>query len=62
MFGNNNTVLVIGAHPDDEVLGAGGAIAKHAMTDDDVHVLIVTEGTTVQYDDEGLIEQMLLPN
>jgi Uncharacterized proteins, LmbE homologs len=57
MFGDDNTVLVIGAHPDDEVLGAGGAIARHAMTDDEVHILIVTEGTTVQYDDEDLIEQ-----
>lgn len=57
MFGNNNTVLVIGAHPDDEVLGAGGAIAKHVDVGDEVNILIVSEGTTHQYDDERIIEQ-----
>lgn len=57
MFEGNNTVLVIGAHPDDEVLGVGGTIAKHADAGDDVHILIVTEGTTHQYDDTELIEE-----
>ncbi len=57
MFGSEQKVLVIGAHPDDEVLGAGGAIAKHVAAGDEVHTLIVTEGTTAQYDDETLIEQ-----
>jgi LmbE family N-acetylglucosaminyl deacetylase len=45
-----NTVLVIAAHPDDEVLGAGGTIAWHSrMKRDDVYVLMVTEGCTTQY-------------
>ncbi|MFC6752619.1 PIG-L deacetylase family protein [Halorubrum tibetense] len=57
MFEGDNTVLVIGAHPDDEVLGAGGTIAKHANSGDDVHILIVTEGTTHQYGDTELIEE-----
>ena len=57
MFGSNNSVLVVGAHPDDEVLGAGGAIAKHSDAGDDVHILIVSEGTTQQYEDPDLIEQ-----
>ena len=57
MFTGDRTVLVVGAHPDDEVLGAGGAIAKHAAAGDEVHTLIVTEGTTAQYDDDSLIEQ-----
>ncbi|MFC7203579.1 PIG-L deacetylase family protein [Haloferax namakaokahaiae] len=54
---SNRTVLVIGAHPDDEVLGAGGTMAKHAAAGDEVHALIVTEGTTQQYDDDSIIEQ-----
>lgn len=44
-------VLVVAAHPDDEVLGTGGVIAKHASRGDDVHILIVTEGCTSQYPD-----------
>ena len=57
MFEGDNTVLVVGAHPDDEVLGAGGTIAKHTDSGDDVHILIVTEGTTHQYDDTELVEE-----
>ncbi len=57
MFGDNQTVLVIGAHPDDEVLGAGGTIAKHADMGDEVHVLILTEGTTEQYKDKSIVDK-----
>ena len=39
-------VLVVAAHPDDEVLGCGGTIAKHADSGDDVDILIVAEGET----------------
>jgi len=41
-----NTVLVVAAHPDDEVLGCGGTIAVHAARGDDVHILIMAEGIT----------------
>jgi LmbE family N-acetylglucosaminyl deacetylase len=36
-------VLVIGAHPDDEVLGVGGTMARHVMAGDKVTALILTE-------------------
>jgi LmbE family N-acetylglucosaminyl deacetylase len=39
-------VLVVAAHPDDEVLGCGGAIARHADAGDQVQVFIVAEGAT----------------
>jgi LmbE family N-acetylglucosaminyl deacetylase len=39
------SVLVVAAHPDDEVVGAGGTIAKHARAGDAVHVLFVTDGS-----------------
>lgn len=39
-------VLVVAAHPDDEVLGCGGTIARHANSGDQVQVLIVAEGST----------------
>ncbi|WP_445636141.1 PIG-L deacetylase family protein [Nostoc sp. DSM 114161] len=38
--------MVIGAHPDDEVLGCGGTIAKHIQQGDRVDVLILAEGAT----------------
>jgi LmbE family N-acetylglucosaminyl deacetylase len=41
-----SAVLVVAAHPDDEVLGCGGTIARHADAGDAVHVLIVAEGAT----------------
>jgi len=39
-------ILVVAAHPDDEVLGCGGTIAKHKKNGDEVHVLILAEGIT----------------
>lgn len=39
-------VLIVAAHPDDEVLGCGGTIAKLAKKGDDVYTLILGEGIT----------------
>ena len=39
-------VLLIVAHPDDEVLGCGGSMAKWAKSRDKIHVLIMAEGAT----------------
>lgn len=39
-------ILVVAAHPDDEVLGCGGTIARHADAGDQVQVLLVAEGAT----------------
>ncbi len=39
-------VLVIAAHPDDDVLGCGGAVARHAAAGDTVETVIVAEGAT----------------
>lgn len=46
------TVLVIAPHPDDEVLGCGGVIAKRAKAGDDVWVCTVTEGKSPMYSEE----------
>lgn len=56
---DEQTVLVVGAHPDDEVLGAGGTIAKHADAGHEVYILIVTEGATQQYSDESLVDEKM---
>ncbi len=39
-------VIIISAHPDDEVLGAGGAILKHVENGDEVYWLVTTNITT----------------
>ena len=39
-------VLTIAAHPDDEVLGCGGAMAAHVAAGDHVGILILGEGLT----------------
>jgi len=44
------TVLIISAHPDDEVLGCGGTISKLSAKGEEIIVYIVSEGTTAQYD------------
>lgn len=40
------TTLVVAAHPDDEILGCGGTIARLAGSGDEVHVAILGEGST----------------
>jgi len=41
-----NKILVIVAHPDDEVLGVGGTILKHIHDGDEVDILILGDGET----------------
>ena len=41
-----NTILVIAAHPDDEVLGCGGTMARLALEGNDIYTLILGEGIT----------------
>jgi LmbE family N-acetylglucosaminyl deacetylase len=47
-------VLVVAPHPDDEVLGCGGTIARHAARGDEVHVLVVTRGAPDIYSWEAV--------
>jgi LmbE family N-acetylglucosaminyl deacetylase len=39
-------VLVVSAHPDDEVLGCGGTLARHVAAGDEVSVLFLSEGVS----------------
>ena len=49
-------VLVIAPHPDDEVLGVGGTIAKRVAAGDEVYVCIATKGFRPMFNPE-LIEK-----
>lgn len=42
-------VLVIAAHPDDELLGCGGTVALHARAGDEVTSVIACEGESLRY-------------
>jgi LmbE family N-acetylglucosaminyl deacetylase len=42
----SNRILVVAAHPDDEVLGCGATLARHCSEGREVHVLILCEGVT----------------
>ena len=46
------TVLVVAAHPDDEVLGPGGTVARHVLDGEEVHALVVADGATSRYEDD----------
>jgi LmbE family N-acetylglucosaminyl deacetylase len=48
---HSHNILVVAAHPDDEVLGAGGTIAQHVTRDGAVYVAILAEGASVQFPD-----------
>lgn len=41
--------LVVAAHPDDEVLGAGGTIAAMAAGGDQVHIVVLAEGMSLRH-------------
>ena len=47
-------VLVIAAHPDDEVLGCGGTVALHTKAGDDVTSVIMCEGESLRYGQNGV--------
>jgi len=54
-------ILVVAAHPDDEILGVGGTLCKHIDSKDDVYACIVTKAYepiwSRQYISEKIDEQ-----
>lgn len=54
---NKSNVLVVAAHPDDEVLGCGGTIAKHVELESQVYVLILGEGISSRFKDRESVKK-----
>lgn len=52
--------LIIAAHPDDEVLGCGGTIARMAAEGHAVDIAILGEGITARYDQREAADDELL--
>lgn len=52
-------ILVVAAHPDDEIYGMGGTMAKMAAEGHEIHVLIVTDGCTAQYAHREDLQQII---
>ena len=52
MFKRNDKVLIIAAHPDDEVIGCGGVILKAINIGAKVSVLFLGEGVSTRFPDK----------
>ena len=39
-------ILIVAAHPDDEILGCAGTIARHVNNGDKVYVVFMSDGVT----------------
>ena len=55
----NKTVIAIVAHSDDETLGAGGALAKHNNSGDNVYAVSMTDGVSSREADISSISSRL---
>ncbi|MEM7540331.1 MAG: PIG-L deacetylase family protein [Pseudomonadota bacterium] len=51
----SRTVLIVVAHPDDEVLGCGATMYRHATQGDEVHVVTMTDGVGARGADEEAV-------
>ena len=45
-------ILVVAAHPDDEILGLGGTLLKHVQNKDKVFTIILSQGRTNKLNDK----------
>lgn len=54
---NARRIAVVAPHPDDEILGCGGTMARVAAAGAEVHVVVVTRGQPPLFDEE-LVRQI----
>ena len=56
----NNKILVVVAHPDDEIIGVAGTLKRHIDLGDEVRVIILGEGQTSRYSDRKEVPKEIL--
>ena len=54
---NNSRILVVAAHPDDDVLGCGATLAKALYLKSKIKILYLGEGVTSRFDNQDLNSQ-----
>lgn len=52
LTGKTGPVMVVAPHPDDEILGVGGTLARLAEVGVETHVVVVTTGRSPRFDAE----------
>lgn len=53
-------ILIIAAHPDDEIIGVGGTVAKLKAEGNEIYALILGEGQTSRFDARELADLSLV--
>jgi LmbE family N-acetylglucosaminyl deacetylase len=53
MNSSSSRVLAVVAHPDDEALGAGGTLARHASNGDEFHIVFLADGVGARGNDKA---------
>jgi LmbE family N-acetylglucosaminyl deacetylase len=53
------SILVVAAHPDDEVLGCGGVMARHAAAGDEVRVIFLADGVSSRGQDDSALQRRM---
>lgn len=56
----NKKILVVAAHPDDELIGVGATAAGHAAQGDEVRCVILGEGQTSRFDSREAVSMEVL--
>ena len=56
---NINKILIICAHPDDDILGCGGVISKYTNLRKQIRVIFIAEGSSCRFDANQLDENVV---
>lgn len=52
-------ILVIAAHPDDEILGIGGTLLKHKVSKDEIYICMATKAYTHEWSNEYMQQKII---